>query len=42
MQLPVFFAMDVVTAEYQVCHRCQRQSTLKKEKLLSLSVELNI
>ena len=30
MQLPVFFGMDAVTAEYQVRHRYQRQSALKK------------
>ena len=39
---PGLFAMDAVTAEYQVRHCCQCQSALKKETLLSSSVELNV
>ena len=34
--------MDAATAEYQVRCRCQRQSALKKETLLSSSVKPNV
>ena len=34
--------MNAVTAEFEVRHHCQRQSVLKKEKHLSLSVEPNV
>ena len=37
-----FFALDAATAEYKVRHRWQRQSALKKETLLSSSIELNV
>ena len=32
---PGLFAMDAATAAYQVRHRCQCQSALKKEILIS-------
>ena len=31
--------MIAVTAEFEVCHHCQRRSVLKKEKHLSSSAE---
>ena len=42
MQTPGLFAMNTATAEYQARHRYQRQSALKKETLLTSSVELNV
>ena len=36
------FAMNAVTAEFEVRHHCQRQSVLKKEKHLSSSVEPDV
>ena len=36
------FAMNAVTAEFEVHHHCQRLSVLKKEKHLSSSVEPNV